>query len=235
MSAPPASRDSLWLRALSLALIATAAVPIAYSDATGQSQPLSGLQPARPVSTKVHKQESSAQYSIAGAEQTAAEPQSGRLMEAQEANQRAQAKYYEAQTRKTTNEEATSHRGLWISILGPILVALVSGFVSYIVGKKNQRQVAELAEKTESVKSKLQEALAEKKAGLDYEYDARKRLYQATEPLLFQLAELSEDALHRIYSLARVAKRGDLGPDSRSSSDWRNDCGIWKWLSGFAT
>jgi hypothetical protein len=65
----------------------------------------------------------------------------------------------------------------------------------------------------EKLKSKLETEKAEQDARRDYEYEARKRLYQECEPILFQFAELSESALRRIYALARNAKDGNLGPD----------------------
>jgi hypothetical protein len=65
----------------------------------------------------------------------------------------------------------------------------------------------------EKLKSKLEIERAEHDARRDYEYEARKRLYQECEPILFQFSELSESALRRIYALARNAKEGNLGPD----------------------
>jgi hypothetical protein len=65
----------------------------------------------------------------------------------------------------------------------------------------------------EKLKSKLKIEKAEHDARRDYEYEARKRLYQECEPILFQFSELSESALRRIYALARNAKDGNLGPD----------------------
>src|SRR5215212_8480158 len=65
----------------------------------------------------------------------------------------------------------------------------------------------------EKLKSKLEIEKAEQDARRDYEYEAKKRLYQECEPILFQFAELSESALRRIYALARNAKEGNLGPD----------------------
>ena len=65
----------------------------------------------------------------------------------------------------------------------------------------------------EKLKSKLEIEKAEQDARRDYEYEAKKRLYQECEPILFQFAELSESALRRIYALARNAKDGNLGPD----------------------
>jgi hypothetical protein len=56
----------------------------------------------------------------------------------------------------------------------------------------------------------LSDLTAERDARRDYEYEARKRLYEQYEPLLFQLVELSENALHRVYSLARTASEGKI-------------------------
>jgi hypothetical protein len=75
----------------------------------------------------------------------------------------------------------------------------------------------------EELKAKLDrsnvEFGTENQARKDYEYEARKRLYQQCEPLLFQLVELSENALHRIYSLARTSRRGELGGNRGWLSD----------------
>src|SRR5215212_4260529 len=65
----------------------------------------------------------------------------------------------------------------------------------------------------EKLKNKLEIERAKHDARRDYEYEARKRLYQECEPILFQFSELSESALRRIYALARNAKDGNLGPD----------------------
>jgi hypothetical protein len=78
--------------------------------------------------------------------------------------------------------------------------------VSYISTRKNTHDL-------ESVKAELAEKLAEKNARRDYEYEARKRLYQQYEPLLFQLVELSESAFRRIIGLARSASQGNIRSD----------------------
>ncbi|KAF0250351.1 MAG: hypothetical protein FD167_262, partial [bacterium] len=54
---------------------------------------------------------------------------------------------------------------------------------------------------------------AEKNARRDYEYEARKRLYEKCEPLLFILNESAESAFDRITSLARTAREGNLTED----------------------
>ncbi len=65
--------------------------------------------------------------------------------------------------------------------------------------------------KLERVKADLAEEKAENDARRDYEYEARKRLYEECEPVFFQLNEASENAVHRILSLARTSRGGHLG------------------------
>jgi hypothetical protein len=48
-----------------------------------------------------------------------------------------------------------------------------------------------------------------------YRFEARKRLYEQCEPLLFQLAEAAENARGRIHGLARTCRDGDLRPDGQ--------------------
>ncbi len=75
---------------------------------------------------------------------------------------------------------------------------------------------ADLTERTQRELQKSQAVLTEeqsrKQSRLDYEYEARKRLYHECEPLIFELLEFSENARDRIRGLARTARQGDL-PD----------------------
>lgn len=86
------------------------------------------------------------------------------------------------------------------------VASLIVAMFSFLSTQHNQR-------KLESLKAVLTEIQAEKDARRDYQYEARKRLYQQYEPLFFQLVEFSDNALWRIYSLARTAREGNLGPD----------------------
>lgn len=92
--------------------------------------------------------------------------------------------------------------------------ALIVAIVNYRTTRRTQKQVetlkAGLAKEVEVLKGEIAEQQSEKDARRDYEYEARKRLYQECEPLLFQLYELSDNALHRVYSLARTARKGNL-------------------------
>lgn len=73
---------------------------------------------------------------------------------------------------------------------------------------------AELKSQSEATLARLNSDLrhveADRDARRDYEYEARKNIYEQCGPLLFQLHELSEDALFRIYSLARSARNGKI-------------------------
>ena len=91
------------------------------------------------------------------------------------------------------------------------------------LSEKLKKLEAELSRKTQSELQKseavLTEAQAQKQARLDYEYEARKRLYHQCEPLVFELLEFAENAGDRIRGLARTARQGDL-PDWLSGDDY---------------
>jgi hypothetical protein len=112
--------------------------------------------------------------------------------------------------------------------LAGVIAALVAATASILVtiwnplaARQLERHKAKLqdeleARKTqfqvmlETKKSELVEAAAARNARLDYEYEARKRLYEEIEPLLFQLHEAAEEAFYRVGSLARTSRNGEL-------------------------
>lgn len=101
----------------------------------------------------------------------------------------------------------------------PTIAAIITGTIALILALWNFFTSRKTLNEIEILKSELAEKKSEKDARREYEFEARKRLYQEYEPLLFQLMEASENALHRIQSLARTARNGNL-----------NDTG---WLSRF--
>lgn len=114
------------------------------------------------------------------------------------------------------------NNSITIGTIVPVIAALITAIASLIVAsitffstKKNTREVSKNAQQLEILKGSLVEQQEENKAWRDYQYEARKHLYQQYEPLLFQLIERCENAKGRIYSLARTARQGDLG-----SSGW---------------
>jgi hypothetical protein len=73
---------------------------------------------------------------------------------------------------------------------------------------------SERSKEIEELKHGLESQRSKEDARMDYEYEARKRLYQEYEPLIFQLQELSESAYRRIQGLARTAREGNLNRGS---------------------
>lgn len=92
-------------------------------------------------------------------------------------------------------------------------VSLVTSLWSFIALRLNQRDI-------ESLRFEFAQQLAERNARRDYEYEARKRLYQEYEPLLFHLIEASENASNQIKRIAGMARSGELQPESLSSKNY---------------
>lgn len=95
-----------------------------------------------------------------------------------------------------------------VAVVGSATSLLVA-IISFLSSHASKKKVLQLQNRLDTEK-------AIKNARLDYEYDAKKRLYEECEPILFQLAEQAENAIHRVYSLARTARQGNLGPDNIS-------------------
>jgi hypothetical protein len=89
-----------------------------------------------------------------------------------------------------------------ISLAASVLAAVVAGSVKLRADARITR-----------LTKRLDEEGRERDARRDYEYEAKKRLYEQCEPLLFQALELSESARDRVVSLARSARRDDIRPD----------------------
>lgn len=80
-------------------------------------------------------------------------------------------------------------------------------------GQALERLRGEQTQVLEAIKTRLGEEKDERAARRDYEYEARKRLYQECDPLLFQFVELSRNALGRITNIVQACKDGNLCPD----------------------
>jgi hypothetical protein len=91
-----------------------------------------------------------------------------------------------------------------IAAAAAIAGAIITGLFTLI----NQRKIASLDIR------KIKED-----ARTSYEYTSRKHLYEECEPILFQLVEMSDNALHRIMGLAREAREGRLKPNVGNMSD----------------
>lgn len=100
-----------------------------------------------------------------------------------------------------------------ITAAASLLVAVASGWWSWTNAKRVHRLQAEVQRQALVQAHELDDRLAAEKAKRDYQYEARKRLYEQCEPPLFQAAELAENARYRVFSLARSAGRGDIRAD----------------------
>jgi len=99
-----------------------------------------------------------------------------------------------------------------ITSTASIVVAVTSASLAYASQRRIQREKAKQDSQLEELKDKLSDLAAERSARRSYEYDARKRLYAVTEPLLFQLSERAEELKASISGLARTARDGYLDP-----------------------
>jgi hypothetical protein len=95
----------------------------------------------------------------------------------------------------------------------PVLAAFVTGLLGFILALWNYFLNRKNLIEIEILKSTLSEKNSENNARRDYEYEARKRLYQEYEPLLFQLIEASINATYRIENLSKSIKNGDFGDE----------------------
>lgn len=98
---------------------------------------------------------------------------------------------------------------------GKILIAIIAAAVSLIVAIYNSITSRKVNKEIEVLKNKLSQESSEKNARRDYEYEARKKLYQEYESLLFQLNELASIAYSRIEGIAKSFQDGSLNRD-----DW---------------
>jgi len=89
------------------------------------------------------------------------------------------------------------------------IASLIVAIVTHFSARSNQREI-------EKLKGEIVDSNAERDARRDYQYEARKRLYEQCGPLLFQLSEAAESAYHRVMSLASRAREGNLEPGGTS-------------------
>jgi hypothetical protein len=101
-----------------------------------------------------------------------------------------------------------------------VVVALVASATALAVSVVNYLTKRRSDKDLERLKDELAGARDEENARRDYEYDARKRLYEELQPLLFQLSELCQGAYYRIRDLAARARAGEL---EAGEANWLRD------------
>lgn len=117
------------------------------------------------------------------------------------------------QTQRLLNDNVSETE---LKFWAAVVVALTAAVTSLVVSIISHLSTRSNARAIEALRDQYAESKAERDAKRDYQYEARKRLYQECGPILFQLSELSETALHRIVGLARSAKQGHLEPGEGS-------------------
>jgi hypothetical protein len=95
-----------------------------------------------------------------------------------------------------------------------VITALIAAGVSLVISAWTAIWNHRSEQRLKLLEDSLAEARAERDARRDYVYEARKRLYEEFQPLLFQLIELCESARNRILNLAESSRAGHLGPDT---------------------
>lgn len=100
-----------------------------------------------------------------------------------------------------------------VALIGAGSASLVAGwtFLSTRANQlDNERTKQRNAKELAQLNAQLQSIQAIGTARLAYEYDARKRLYEETGPLIFQLIGACDSAYIRVLDLARSARDGNL-------------------------
>jgi hypothetical protein len=101
------------------------------------------------------------------------------------------------------------------SAWGAITAALISSVIGVLLKFATDAKLATLQGFVQrdltTLKATLEDRNSATAARRDYEYEARKRLYDEVEPLLFQVYEAMDEAHHRVRSLTRTSRNGELG------------------------
>lgn len=108
---------------------------------------------------------------------------------------------------------------IWAALIAAGASLIVAIFSANRAGK-TQQNVAQAQKDITELSSQLEEQRAKRNARLDYEYEAKKRLYGQCEPVIFEAMELAENFRHRVVSLARSSEMKFLSPDG---SGWLAD------------
>lgn len=133
----------------------------------------------------------------------------------------------QADTNAALIAAAAASRTATLALIGVLVTAIMSTVIAVWSAWSNRKLQSHLkeidrqtGERIVALQHGLEEQKAEHDAEREYEYEARKKLYNEAEPLLFRLGEAAESALYRVISLARTARDGHLGSSPGS------------WLSG---
>lgn len=103
-----------------------------------------------------------------------------------------------------------------------VIAALVAATVSIVLAVFNFIQTNIQRKRLEILKHNLAKEKSEKDARIDYEYEAKKRLYKEYEPLFFQFTEYAILALNHIKGISWTAFEGKTTSQYWDKSSWMN-------------
>lgn len=116
-----------------------------------------------------------------------------------------------------------SSQGITVAAMIAAISSIIGVFLTGLIGYLNQEKLAKIQALNQEHLALLQEKIDNRmqieNARREYEFEARKRLYQQCEPILFQLYELSDSALNRLEDLAEQIREGKFRSNSETSSD----------------
>ena len=105
----------------------------------------------------------------------------------------------------------------------PVVVALIGAVVSLLLGVINSYQARRLARERvdtdrelENLKTELHHIEKRQDARVEYEFEARKRLYAEIEPILFEVSHACEEVFNRVANMAQASRNGNLGASATS-------------------
>ena len=95
-------------------------------------------------------------------------------------------------------------------------MSIVVSLLSFIFAFRIEKFRSKLAAVVRQSEEEREARKGVRDARRAYEFDARKRLYQDLEPLLYQGSEAAQSIFNRIANIARSASRGHLGDQEAS-------------------
>ncbi|MCB0630386.1 MAG: hypothetical protein R2824_00805 [Saprospiraceae bacterium] len=110
-------------------------------------------------------------------------------------------------------------------ILAAIIAALASltvAIISLIQSSRQRKIIHNQQIDIEKIRQDHEVQKFELNARLDYEYEAKKKLYKEYEPLFFQFTEFSNEALSHIKAISWTTFQGSSNSDKWNKNAWMN-------------
>jgi hypothetical protein len=99
-----------------------------------------------------------------------------------------------------------------LTALVAAVAAIVVALINTVVALRGQRALRIQQEEIATLTDKFQRRRSRSEAWMEYQFEARRRLYDQCEPLFFQLADASDYALRKCHDLAKPHVWKELEP-----------------------